>query len=153
MSLSDKLKIMFEVFLNTDIRKVKKDKMYINCTHVMSTLSKEAIDILISLAFDKEFFNIEYTEVKLEYIKHKNEIIGALGQCEKCKTIYYWIKEQIMSYSEFVVELNKRLNGKSFKTKKWLNYPNSIFFYYLDDDIMKDEIGIYTDKYTYKIFI
>ena len=61
------------------------------------------------------------------------------------------IKE--MSYTEFIDELEKRLDGKKYKTKKWVNYPMSTFFYFADDDVMQDEIAIYTKPTAWGIFV
>ena len=61
------------------------------------------------------------------------------------------IKE--MSYREFVLELEKRLDGREYKSKVWSNYPNSTFFYLNNDDVMQDEIAIYTSPTAWAIYV
>lgn len=54
---------------------------------------------------------------------------------------------------EFEKMLNERLKGESFKTKYWVNYPRSIFYYKDNDSDFMNEIGIYTAEQTYGIYI
>jgi len=58
-----------------------------------------------------------------------------------------------LSQSEFENILNNKLNGELFKTKYWLNYPRSIFYYKETDNDFRNEIGIYTGEHTYGIYI
>ena len=58
-----------------------------------------------------------------------------------------------MSYTEFIAEMEKRLDGKKYKSKKWVNYPKSIFFYFADDNVMQDEIAIYTAPTAWGIYV
>ena len=58
-----------------------------------------------------------------------------------------------MSYSEFVAELERRLDGKKYKSKKWANYPKSTFFYFANDNEMQDEIGIYTAPTAWGLYV
>jgi hypothetical protein len=58
-----------------------------------------------------------------------------------------------INFQDFILDLNQKLNGKQYKTKKWSNYPNSIFYYYKDDDEMQYEIAVWTNETTYGIFI
>jgi len=57
-----------------------------------------------------------------------------------------------MSLPEFESILKERAK-KPFHSRKWSNYPNSIFYYYDDDNDEENEIAIYTNENTYGIYI
>ena len=58
-----------------------------------------------------------------------------------------------MDFTEFIKTLEAKLNGRGYKGKRWGNYPNSIFYYYDNDNEMQHEIAIYTNETTYGIYI
>jgi hypothetical protein len=61
------------------------------------------------------------------------------------------IKE--IGHSQFIEELEKRLDGKKYKSKRWSNYPNSTFYYFENDNVMQDEIAIYTAPTAWAIYV
>lgn len=58
-----------------------------------------------------------------------------------------------LSFSEFIEMLDTKSNGRKFKSKRWMNYPKSIFYYWEDDEQMQNEIAIYTCETAWGIYI
>lgn len=54
---------------------------------------------------------------------------------------------------DFEQQLINKLSGEKFIRKYWVNYPNSLFYYKESDINFNNEIGIYTNEYTYGIYI
>ena len=61
------------------------------------------------------------------------------------------IKE--LTFADYGRELIARLCGREYKTKHWSNYPYSVFFYFADDEVMQNEIGIYTHPTAWAIYV
>ncbi len=58
-----------------------------------------------------------------------------------------------LTLGNFLLELNQKLNGRKYKAIRWSNYPNSFFYYYDDDNVMYEEIAIWTDENHYGIYV
>ena len=58
-----------------------------------------------------------------------------------------------LKYPQFIEELEKRLDGKKWKSYRWANYPKSTFYYFENDNVMQDEIAIYTSPTAWGIFV
>ena len=58
-----------------------------------------------------------------------------------------------LKFQEFIIMLQEKTKGRKIKSKNWNNYPNSTFYYWLDDDEMKNEIAIYTTDCAWGIYI
>jgi hypothetical protein len=59
-----------------------------------------------------------------------------------------------LRHEEFLDNLLAAANGRKFKSKTWVNYPNSIFYYWENEEPNgNNEIGIYTGLRAWGIYI
>lgn len=58
---------------------------------------------------------------------------------------------QKMTFEEFQNAMKEKYGG--YQTRRWSNYPNSVFFYLEDIEVFgnTDNIGIWTDEHTYSL--
>lgn len=93
---------------------------------------------------DKWFYDVIFEDGSMERIFNPNRVFYEPVQRKTLSKI---------THDEFIEELEKRLNGKKYKTKYWSNYPKSIFYYYEDDNEMTREIAAYTASDAWGIYV
>jgi hypothetical protein len=63
------------------------------------------------------------------------------------------VNKEKLDTERFINILTEKANGRQIKSRLWSNYPNSIFYYWIDDNKTDNEIAIYTSENAWGIYI
>ena len=58
-----------------------------------------------------------------------------------------------MTLSDFLKRIENVVGNEGYKTKRWVNYPDSVFFYRKGDEDFRSEIGIYTSESAWGLYV